>query len=65
MGLVSIGGTICTLSLRTKTYEDRFGYVMGDEGQSGPSYGYFRSKRHVTYARHYCTDSHEYDFRRF
>ena len=65
MGLVSIGGTICTLSLSAKTYEDLFGYVMGDKGQSEPTYGYFRSKRHVTCARDYYTDSHKYDFRHF
>ena len=52
MGLVSIGGIICTL------YEDiwhLFGDILWEEWQ--PEYKYFRSKRHLTRARHYYGDN--------
>ena len=58
MGLVSIGGNNCTLSLCTKTYEGPFGYIMGEECESGP--GHFRSQRHVTYARRYYGVGRDY-----
>ena len=61
MGLVSIGGIVCTLSLSTRTYEAFL--VMAVELQPGPKY--FHPEGHLIGTRPCSWDYRDYCIRDF